>query len=646
MHSSHLRLLFTFGLIGSLAGLGAGGCSESSDDGGTAGSGGFGPDAGADQFNPPPKNGIRIHGAVLDSSAGMGAAMPVSGVEVRASVDRNGDGELSADEIVEASTGFDGGFDVTVEVDQGDTVVVRFRADGSAPAFRTVVAGPKADVELTVSLAKMAELSCSTGRCSIAGNLLSVEGLPEGVQGSAQIFNPVTQPDRFPGGFEESTGKLLISGVFSSVELTDENGDSLTQLSEPATLRMNVPVDTWNIMTDIEPGTDRIEVPLYAFDEALGTWVRDGEGYLEDAEGATIPESDLPAIRDGSYAGTVVARGEVTHFSYWNVDWPVESHGCVGGRVLDADGNPAEGAVVSVRGTTYDGSSTPVTVGPDGRFCVNVMRSEGPGEDVDQDGVTGETQRVSARVTYGGKVFGGGEVDVMVEAATCGEGGCTDLGDVRLTPDNQLQVMVCAVSGTVRDRAGNPVEGASVYAFDEALESEAMTAVCGDYFENCTFLGTTGPDGTYTVSTAMLDGLTVFANIQIQVDADREGVRQGQRFLTECPQGPVDITLDQGYDVVDLWVDVMGEEISWDPNLPAMVLAVADEAEEQPKWQIMGNEGGFTGPVTYGTVPAGAVAVWPSSGAPVPMASGDLVTVMIQGTTPEGYVLYGQGEAY
>jgi hypothetical protein len=165
-----------------------------------------------------------------------------------------------------------------------------------------------------------------------------LEGLPEGFGGSAAVFNPVAQADAFPGGFEERDGAMLISGVFASVALTDDSGDPVTTLAAPATVRMAVPTDTWGIIVDMDPGTDRIEVPLYSFDEEAGTWDADGSGHLVDGDGALIPESDLAAIRALTYSGTVSAEGEVTHFSYWNVDWPVESHGCVSGVVVDSRG--------------------------------------------------------------------------------------------------------------------------------------------------------------------------------------------------------------------------------------------------------------------------------------------------------------------
>ena len=641
-HVLHSVLAFSAAIVA--AGLIVSGCG--STDSGSQGTPDSDAGTGQDGYTPPPGDAIRILGHVVESGGSSGGSYPLSDVEIVASVDRNGDGVLAPDEQVSGASDSDGAFEVNVPVDAGQMVVVSFRYDGMAPAFRTIKAGPNAEATLNVSLAALAELTCSSGRCAMAGNLLSLDGLPDGATGYAQIFNPVTQPDRFPGGFEESTGKMLISGVFSSVELTDDAGDPLRELTSPATLRMAVPMDTWNILKDIQPGSDRVEVPLYSFDEILGTWVRDGEGYLEDADGNVIPESDLASIRDGSYSGGVVATGEVTHFSYWNVDWPVDSHQCIGGRITDASNNPVEGAVVSVRGATYNGASTPVTTGADGHFCVDVMRSEGPGEDVDQDGTSGETQSVSIRVTHGGGIFDGGVKDVMTEAATCGEGGCTDVGDVPVTEEHRLAVAVCAVTGTVRDRTGAPIEGASIYAFDESLETEAMAAVCGDYYENCTFFGASGPDGSYSVSTAMLDGLTIFGSAQYNVESGHDAIRQGQRFLTECPKAPVDLTLDEGYDTWTLTVDVAGNVISWVPNLPASILAVSSDAGDT-KWQIMTDANGFTGPVTYGTTPAGATAVFPvGGGAPPALASGDVVALVTQGTTADGYMLIGQGEGY
>ena len=179
---------------------------------------------------------------------------------------------------------------------------------------------------------------------------------PPAVSGSATVFNPVTDPEAFPGDFSDRDGNLLLSGVFAAVELLDGSGDPLRQLDKPATLRMRMPRDSWSIVQDITPGNGQIDVPLYSFAEVLGTWIREGQAVLEDGNGRTLAEGEIGDIRSGAYAGVVVARGEVQHFSYWNVDWPVTTHACITGIIIDADGKAVRGATVTTRGVTYTGT--------------------------------------------------------------------------------------------------------------------------------------------------------------------------------------------------------------------------------------------------------------------------------------------------
>lgn len=633
------KSFFRFVLFPAVAALATAACGDSSDNGGAAGGAGAG--------GGPSGTDLVIHGRVLEAGSNGSQGSPLSDVDVSAGIDLNKDGKLAENELVHVATDDNGDYSVGVAVSQGDRVVMAYRYDGLAPQYRTVVAGGNGDAVLNVALNELKQLTCTGGACAVEGNSLRIDGLPDGASGSAKVFNPVTQPEAFPGGFEESTGKLLISGVFSAVELTDSNGGALHDLPAPATLRMTMPIDTWGIVTDIQPGTDRVEVPLYAFDENLGTWVRDGEGHLEDSTGAIIPESDLASIRDGSYAGTVVATGEVNHFSYWNVDWPIDSHGCVSALVLDADGNPAAGATVSVRGTTYNGTSSPQTTGPDGRFCVDVMRSEGAGEDVDQDGILGETQNVAIRVSYQGKAYDAGAFDVGQEQATCAEGGCTDLGEIRLTADKMLQVTLCTLTGTARDIAGNPVVGAMVYAYDETIDADILATVCGQYNENCTYYATSADDGTFTVTTGMLDAVSLWAYSSTSDDPNHSILRYGERWMARCPADTMNLTLDQGYDNYTLTVTVTGDQITWTPNIPVNLLYVTDSVQSTNKWMVAADDGkpGFISPMTYGTVPADASQVAPyGGGAPDALASGDTVQIMATtGTTPDGYMIIGTG---
>ena len=133
---------------------------------------------------------------------------------------------------------------------------------------------------------------------------------------------------------------------------------------------------------------------MYYFDEQTGEWVRDGSGFLEDGGGTAIDTATLATITSSppTFTGTLYARSEATHFSYWNVDYPVETHACVSGTITDASGDPVAGARINLSGLSYTGTSSTVITDADGHFCVDVMRNENTGEDLDGDGTTGETQ--------------------------------------------------------------------------------------------------------------------------------------------------------------------------------------------------------------------------------------------------------------
>ncbi|MEO1714403.1 MAG: hypothetical protein AAFU60_13810, partial [Bacteroidota bacterium] len=77
------------------------------------------------------------------------------------------------------------------------------------------------------------------------------------------------------------------------VELEDPSGNPL-QISEPATLTVDVPASL--------EGNAPATIPLWHFDEASGLWIEEGEASLQPS---------------GVYTG------QVSHFSFWNCDIPI-----------------------------------------------------------------------------------------------------------------------------------------------------------------------------------------------------------------------------------------------------------------------------------------------------------------------------------
>jgi hypothetical protein len=380
-------------------------------------------------------SGMLIMGRV---TAGATAAA-LAGARVTVTVDRDGNGTTSAAESSQGMTDANGSYAVSTGVAAGQTVVVKIAKDGYAPIFRVVTtASDTGAVTMNAEAAATATMSCAAGTCTGETNGLSLGAVPEGMQASGMAFNPVTQTDKFPGPFEDSTGAILKSGVFAAIELKDASGQQVSALPSPMTLKMQVPADTWAIVADTKPGTDRIEVPLYSFNETVGVWVADGEGYLEDAMGMPIPEASLAQIRARSFGGSVIATGSIQHASYWNVDWPLRTHGCLTGVVVDAQDRPVAGATLFSGGVDYTANYRAYTTGADGRFCLDVLRGEAAGEDVDGNGKMGDKHEVTVHVEHQQHLYLLGTLAPGASEAVCG-GGCTDVGRLALIPAKEVK---------------------------------------------------------------------------------------------------------------------------------------------------------------------------------------------------------------
>ncbi len=574
---------------------------------------------------------ITVTGQLFLSSSGQGVD-PADGARVTASLDRDGNGSIEANERASGLADEDGKYSLKAPAEAGKTTVVAFEEDGYATLIRTVKVESLADVTLDGTLSEMEELSCENGRCRDEAGTVSVTGIQVS-SGYAKVFNPVADADRFPGSFSDNQGNMLVSAVFGAFELKNESGDLIEELQpgQPATITMRVPRDTWEVIVDIMPGDDRVTVPMFYFDETSGDWVMEGTGQIQDAGGALIAEADLASIRDGSYSGALFAEAEVTHFSYWNVDWPLEDNTCMGGVVVDEEGKPIKGATGTVRGVNFTGYSPPFTTKEDGSFCVDARRSEKPGEDLDGNGTSGETLSVLLTFQNGGKTYRFGETEVTTDSATC-PSGCMVIEELRLVPANEVQPEICSVSGTVR-KEGAPAASVVVFAEDKMLDPDLAQSLCGF---TCTPADLTDGSGQFEVSNAYATLLEVNAAVSESVGLGSFFYESRRSFLT-CPSEPIDLELELGFCFVplpEINYDAGTGQITWDPPAGAQALLVLSPLAGL-RWSLY-SDTAFDPPVTYGQVPAGARQAWPVSGSPEPISSGDLVTV----TPPNGLIEY------
>ncbi len=142
-----------------------------------------------------------------------------------------------------------------------------------------------------------------TGNVNVAMSYYSPEQL-QGVQAFAQPYEGVQ---------DDGSGNVgLISVGVTEVKLTDDAGNPL-QLNGNAKATLTYPANSVSADTD--------SIPLWYYDEKKKIWVEDGVATKQ---------------ADGSY------KGEVTHFTLWNLDIPIEQSAKVKGCYQDKQGKPID----------------------------------------------------------------------------------------------------------------------------------------------------------------------------------------------------------------------------------------------------------------------------------------------------------------
>ncbi len=129
-------------------------------------------------------------------------------------------------------------------------------------------------------------------------------------------------PGSLFGVTEALEERILATYGMIAVELIDDNGNPLN-LGEntPVTITMPVPAS----ILSRAPAT----IPLWSYNEAFGVWTEEGEATLTN----------------GSYIG------EVTHFSWWNWDYPLESVDLTT-ALTDQNGNQLNNYLVNLTSAT------------------------------------------------------------------------------------------------------------------------------------------------------------------------------------------------------------------------------------------------------------------------------------------------------
>lgn len=536
---------------------------------------------------------LEVKGRVMADHVGLPDA------EVELSLDLDRDGQFSYYEKRSATTGADGSYEIeyipnpvgatSAFVSFAEKLVDEFQRDGFtalvryaplpvAVTFRKegygTVSRPFSVLSLEhtadATLHRLQPLACAKESCLTPDGSVELQGLPSTVNRAyARAYSPAEESDRFPGPYADAGGSLLVSAGFAEIDLRTKGGESIQALDKPVQLRFRIEPTSWGSIVDQASGTSAVELPVYSFNEESGEWTAEKQGRLIRGDGTPVPERDLGAIRDGSYVGDVYASIEAAHFSTWNIDQPVSTHTCVKGRLVNPDGTPKAGAQVTVKGVSYDGWLFEVTADSDGRFAMGAMKSEGPGEDVDGNGVTGETFRARVALVFGDQVLEGPEFDTptlnkrIIEnkglnclPAACE---CPDLGDVVVTPH---VARICTItgrvtfSGSVTDRSREPsaplARGAALASVTVSGESPYLTPA--EIERLCTGSSSCAPavtngSGEYALALPVLREFTVEASFEAE-RPDTEHLRdyyRARKSVSSCPDGQFQLDLEADY---------------------------------------------------------------------------------------------------
>lgn len=284
-----------------------------------------------------------IQGKVLDA-----AGQPIVGASVSAGA-------------VQTASGADGSFELKPSGTAASTIVLLKKAGFATTAKEVpVAAGKTVNLNLTLLADQITRTFSATAGITVSPNGASVQipanamltssGAP--YTGTVSIASSYYSPDTTAGeqvfaqpyiGSNNGAASFLQSVGFIEVKLTDANGAPL-QLSSTSAATLTFPAST------VSAGT--ATVPLWYYDEAAATWVREGQASLQ---------------ANGTY------QGNVNHFTIWNADvaYGLNQQATLKACFKDSAGQPALNLYVKVRsagwsasGFAYNGTlQTPVIAG-------------------------------------------------------------------------------------------------------------------------------------------------------------------------------------------------------------------------------------------------------------------------------------------
>ena len=279
--------------------------------------------------------------------------------------------------------------------------------------------------------------------------------------------------------------KILESYGMVQINMLTPSGSEL-QLGASASV-VRLPVQSLGA-----PPTVGDEISAWSYNEEQGKWTEEAVGTVSEYEGELVWEFNAP------------------HFSTWNCDRPIATHGCLTGTVTDSQGNPRGSATVRAVGITYI-STTTARTSQDGSFCLEVKNGETVWAEISYS-IAGQTatQRTDP-------------ITISPGQASCslGEGTCSDLGVI------PVDIQTC-ISGVVVDSQNFPQEGAQV-----------ITPYGG--------IATTNADGSFCMSSPVFQSADIFVLSELDTMSYKPISLYTQPGLPDCQTGCPNIGILRPY---------------------------------------------------------------------------------------------------
>ena len=385
------------------------------------------------------------------------------------------DGVLLADVNIDLSsgdstaTGANGAFMFT-GLDPDQTVIVKFSKDGYTPYFKEVTLGDWQQFDISISLAPVGATfvfdsdeggSFSEGQVSvdISGGAFYSRTTGEPITGEVTLH--ITAPDvgltieGAPGDFvainpDDGSENLIHSYGFFDIQAWQ--GDDELNLVDDDVVDMRLDI-TENLRDDsaAELGDT---VPFWWWDPETARWeyVMELDILTDEETGQRYVEADMP------------------HFSAWNTDDYARTT-CIDVAVIDVLGNPIEGSLISMSGTSYSGSYS------------NYSSTDPAGEPL--LGMTGGAVNITASMAVGGETYSATEAAVL--STTTATSNCPDFIEIELP--------ICIAAGNVSvskiqtittDGYATPALGGFGYFFEpDGGYDFCSTGYEGKEFESC-----------------------------------------------------------------------------------------------------------------------------------------------------------------